>query len=485
MKKRMIACAVAAALLTGAVPAFPDMLVHAENCTSVKDESGVYCLVYSDRVEIVGIWNEQESYEIPSEVEGLPVVSINERAFYDNDIFKYITIPSSVQTIGKNAFYNCNLLESVTFSEGLETISETAFKSCPSLLNITLPGSVTSIGTQAFYDCDALKTLTFAEGDGCIIGEEAFRDCDALHTVAMESGVTEIQKSAFSSCDVLENLTFSDTLKTVSYSFQSCPKLATVDLPDSLTSMQCNAFYGSAVYTNQTDVLIYVDDWVVYCNTDVAKAAIKEGTRGIAEYAFGDCTSLTTLTIPEGVEIIDTYAFNNCSSLLNPQLPSTIKEIDSYAFNECRSIASLTLPESTQIIAQQAFDGMDYLKELIILSTDCSIYPSADTIPAETSSSTAVTIKGYTGSTAQSYADTFGRTFVALDEAGTTEPTDTTDPTDTTEPTDPDTTITLTPDINQDGNIDAVDAAWILQYAAAYGAGYTGTIEDFVAENNA
>ena len=43
MKRRMIACAVAAALLTGAVPAFPNVLVHAENCTSVKDESGVYC----------------------------------------------------------------------------------------------------------------------------------------------------------------------------------------------------------------------------------------------------------------------------------------------------------------------------------------------------------------------------------------------------------------------------------------------------------
>lgn len=473
MKRRMIACAVAAALLTGAVPAFPDMLVHAENYTAVKDESGVYCLVYSDRVEISGYWNAQESYEIPSEVEGLPVISINERSFYDHSTLKSVTIPSSVMTIGDSAFYSCNVLESVTFSEGLETISANAFKSCPALLNITIPGSVTSIGYEAFYDCDALKTLTFAEGDGCIIGEEAFRDCDALHTVTMESGVTEIQKSAFSSCDVLENLTFSDTLKTVSYSFQSCPKLATVDLPDSLTSMQCNAFYGSAVYTNQTDVLIYVDDWVVYCNTDVAKAAIKEGTRGIAEYAFGDCTSLTSLTISEGLEIIDTYAFNNCRSLLNLQLPSTVTEIDSYAFNECRSITSLTLPESLEVIAQQAFDGMDYLKELTILSTDCSIFPSADTISAE------VTINGYTSSTAQSYADTFGLTFVALDEVETTEPTD------TTEPTEPDTTITLTPDINQDGRIDAVDAAWILQYAAASGAGYTGSIADFVAENNA
>jgi hypothetical protein len=422
----------------------------------------VLCLVYSDRAEVVNYWTEQESYEIPSEVEGLPVTSINEEAFNAHNSLKSVTIPPSVKTIGKKAFYSCNALENVTFSEGLAIISEAAFKSCPSLLNVVLPGSVTSIQTQAFYDCDALKTLTFAEGDGCVIGEEAFRDCDALHTVTMESGVTEIGESSFVGCDVLENLTLSNTLKTISNSFQGCTKLEEVDLPDSLSSLNGYAFYGSAVYTNQTNVLIYVDDWVVYCNTDAVKATIKEGTRGIAESAFESCKNLQSLTIPEGVEIIDTKALSNCISLLNPQLPSTIKEIDSHAFNECSNITSLTLPESTQMIGQQAFDGMDYLQQLTILSKDCSIYPSADTIPSE-----AVTIKGYTGSTAHSYADTFGCTFAALDEG---------DSTDTTEPT----VTQLTPDINQDGNIDAVDAAWILQYAAACGAGYTGSIEDFV-----
>lgn len=37
-------------------------------------------------------------------------------------------------------------------------------------------------------------------------------------------------------------------------------------------------------------------------------------------------------------------------------------------------------------------------------------------------------------------------------------------------------------DINKDGAVDASDAACILQYAAAVGAGYTGTLEEYAAE---
>ncbi|MDE5792150.1 MAG: hypothetical protein K2H66_01340, partial [Oscillospiraceae bacterium] len=38
-------------------------------------------------------------------------------------------------------------------------------------------------------------------------------------------------------------------------------------------------------------------------------------------------------------------------------------------------------------------------------------------------------------------------------------------------------------DINKDSSIDASDASWILQYAAAHGAGYTETLEKFVADD--
>jgi hypothetical protein len=41
---------------------------------------------------------------------------------------------------------------------------------------------------------------------------------------------------------------------------------------------------------------------------------------------------------------------------------------------------------------------------------------------------------------------------------------------------------TIYGDINADGIVNASDAACILQYAAAVGAGYTGTLEEYMAK---
>ena len=53
--------------------------------------------------------------EIPSQIEGLPVIGIAEYAFEGFSIAA-VTIPASVQTIGDFAFYNCRRLETVTFA---------------------------------------------------------------------------------------------------------------------------------------------------------------------------------------------------------------------------------------------------------------------------------------------------------------------------------------------------------------------------------
>ena len=471
MKKRsMLACAMAAMLLTCITP---DFTANAENHTTYNDESGIVFFVYSDRAVAQYTWKNQDIYNIPAEIEGMPVTEVNVK-FEDTDVVS-VSIPCSVQTIGEDVFKYCRSLEKVTLSEGLKSISDSAFYECDSLLNITIPGTVSDIGSQAFYNCSALKTVEFAKGDGCVIGEKAFYNCDALHTVTMEDGVTEIGNNSFSGCNNLINLSLPETLHTINSSFQGCSKLKTVDLPDSLKNLNRYAFLSCPIYTEQIDVLKYVDDWVIECNTDVVKTSIKEGTRGIAHGAFSECSSLTSLTIPEGVEIIDSSAFVGCTKLIEIKLPSTIKEISTNAFNQCNNIRSMTVPESTKIIAKQSFAGMDNLEEVIILSKDCSIYPDADTIPTASNYSD-VTIKGYTGSTAHNYADTFGRTFVALDDESTSP----TEPEETTKPGEPIYIYVMRPDVNSDGSIDSSDASIILAYYAYTSTGGTLNFEDYM-----
>ena len=56
---------------------------------------------------------------------------------------------------------------------------------------------------------------------------------------------------------------------------------------------------------------------------------------GIGMGAFIDCTSLTNITIPSGVTTIGSAAFQACTNLTNITIPSSVTSIEIYAFFEC------------------------------------------------------------------------------------------------------------------------------------------------------
>ena len=58
----------------------------------------------------------------------------------------------------------------------------------------------------------------------------------------------------------------------------------------------------------------------------------------IGDYAFKDCSGLTSLTLPSSVTTIDAYAFYGCSGLTSLTLPSSVSSIDVYAFRYCNNL---------------------------------------------------------------------------------------------------------------------------------------------------
>ena len=76
-----------------------------------------------DLVSIVGCKTTAESVEIPAEIDGKPVTSIEKMAFSGCTSLTAITIPDSVTSIGNHAFVDCRSLTSVTIPNSVTSIS--------------------------------------------------------------------------------------------------------------------------------------------------------------------------------------------------------------------------------------------------------------------------------------------------------------------------------------------------------------------------
>ena len=55
----------------------------------------------------------------------------------------------------------------------------------------------------------------------------------------------------------------------------------------------------------------------------------------IGEYAFHDCSGLTSLTLPAGITSIGSRAFSYCHELTSLTLPDGITSIDDNTFSSC------------------------------------------------------------------------------------------------------------------------------------------------------
>lgn len=143
--------------------------------------------------------------------------------------------------------------------------------------------------------------------------------------------------------------------------------------------------------------------------TFITEVIIPDTIFSIGDRAFAGCTGLTEITIPDGVFRVDDYAFSGCTGLTEIVIPDSVGRMGRRTFENCTALTKIVIPDSVFDMYRGAFDGC---------SDDLTIY-------------------GYTGSYAESYAKENEINFVALDgdnseAAISTEPAATATPDTTT-----------------------------------------------------
>lgn len=86
--------------------------------------------------------------------------------------------------------------------------------------------------------------------------------------------------------------------------------------------------------------------------------------QSIANSAFQDNTTLTTVAFPETVETIGSSVFSGCTALIDVRLNDGLTNIGSYTFNGCTALERIVLPGAVTSIGSYAFNGCNALREV-------------------------------------------------------------------------------------------------------------------------
>ena len=150
-------------------------------------------------------------------------------------------------------------------------------------------------------------------------------------------------------------------------------KLVTLDLSGSKIVKGGDCYYrvdnGYSTYYHYYTSDDVIGDYAFKNCSDLTSLTLPSSVTRIGDYAFKNCSGLTSLTLPSSVTRIGDYAFYNCSGLTSLTLPSSVTSIGEFAFRYCSGLTSLTIPSGVTSIGMSAFEYCSSLTSLTLPSS--------------------------------------------------------------------------------------------------------------------
>ena len=276
---------------------------------------------------------------------------------------KNTKIPENVTSIGNGAFYGCSGLTSIKIPDGVTSIGNAAFCGCSGLTSIEIPRSVTSIGNLAFSDC-SVTSIEIPE-NVTSIENQVFYSCNELTSIKIPETVTSIGEDAFGYCSGLTSIKIPGNVTSIGDgAFSYCSGLTSIEIPESVTSIGEDAFYKCSGLTS---------------------IEIPENVTSIGERVFSDCSGLTSITVSQKNTMYDSR--NDCNAIIekdsntlvlgciNTTIPENVTSIGDYAFSDCSGLTSIEIPGSVTSISDSSFIGCSGLTSITV-SSENTVYDS-------------------------------------------------------------------------------------------------------------
>ena len=276
------------------------------------------------------------------------VTSVAESAFKKSSSALPMTkmvIPKTVASIGKFVLQNqTNLQTLIIEARGYnpETGATSEF----------------SFSNAEFMGCTGLLTVDMSEAKIKTVGGYAFKSCTKLQSVSLSSSTTDIGQEAFYGCTSLTSIDSLANVETVgSNAFQKCSALAGEIKLNSIKTVGVNGFQGCSSITT----------------IDMTGAELES----LGNYAFGDCSALTSVNLPLTLETIGNYAFQYCKLLQEIGSLDNVTSIGDGAFISCEKITSVGSLANVETVGSGAFKNCYALAQAIELTSATAIGSNA------------------------------------------------------------------------------------------------------------
>lgn len=273
----------------------------------------------------------------------------------------------------------------------IDTIPRSAFSGFENLSEVSIPDNIKVISGQAFYRCESLETITLPDTIE-ELGAGAFSYSTKLASINVPSNLKKLGTNAFGGTAWQNNqgqgiIYFGKILYTRSYYYGQYPADVTQPTIKSDTiALACNALSGSGHIPSIEKITIpksvkYLGEECLYRSSALKSVTFENDSQldEIDDYAFQECTALTSIEIPQNVTKIGFGVFSDsgltdivfkgsklkavvgsfygAKKLKNVTLPTGLETLGNQSFEDCTALTSIEIPSSVKLMGTQVFRG--------------------------------------------------------------------------------------------------------------------------------
>ena len=188
------------------------------------------------------------------------------------------------------------------------------------------------------------------------IPANAFQYCATITTIIIPNTVTSLGTQVFYGCTSLATVTIGSGIAALQdYTFFGCAALTSITIPNTVTSL------GQSVFVNSGLTSVIIPNSIstlgrnVFGGSALTSVTIGHNITTLPDSTFYGCSSLAHITIPDSVTSLGSEVFYGCTSLATVIIGSGISQLPDYTFHGCTSLKSITIPDTVTNLGPAVF----------------------------------------------------------------------------------------------------------------------------------